>query len=80
MPPPNTFFQFFWGMGRAFFFQTKFLDVASSLGHLSMKKNFSDRTNRLCSKLRQKKGAAGWQPPPWTFFNLFFNYEDYIQS
>ena len=47
---PNRFFQFFSGI--------KLLAVTSSLGHLSIK-NFSDRTYRLGSKIRQREGAAG---------------------
>ena len=49
-------------------FQTKFLAVVSSLGHLSIKK-FSDRTNRLGSKIRQTEGAGG---PHGRFSYLFF--------
>ena len=37
-------------------FQTKFLAVVLSFGHLSIKK-FSDRTYRLGSKIRQREGA-----------------------
>ena len=58
MPRPNRSFQFFSGMGRAFS-QTKFLAVGSSLGHLSMKKNVSDRTYHLGSKIRQRESVGG---------------------
>ena len=54
---PYRFFQFFSEMGRGFL-QTKFLPVDSSLGHLPIK-NFSYRTYRLGSKIRQKEGAGG---------------------
>ena len=69
MPPPNRFSQFFSGMGRDFL-QTKFLAVASSLGHLSMKK-FLDRTYRLGSKIRQREDAGGWQSPMDSFLPIF---------
>ena len=38
-------------------FQTKFLAVGSSLGHLSIK-NFSDRTYHLGPKIRQREDAG----------------------
>ena len=80
MPPPTGFSNFSreW---EELFMQTKFLAVASSLGHLSMK-NFSDQTYRLGSKIKQREGAEGSQPPPppWTFFTYFSDHEDGIQS
>ena len=69
LPPPNRFFQFFSGRGRAFL-QTKLLPVGSSLGYLSMK-TFSDRTYRLGSKIRQR----GVQK-----LIYFSDHEDDIQS
>ena len=43
-------------------------------------KNFSDRTNRLGSKIRQREGAGGGThlPPPELFLTYFSNYEDDI--
>ena len=69
--PPQTGFSSFSREWEEFLFQTKFLAVVSSLGHLSIK-NFSDRTNRLGSKIRQREGAGGgWQPaPPHALFFL----------
>ena len=79
-PPPNRFFQFFWGMGRAVLL-SKFLAIGSSLGHLSIKK-FLDRTYRLGPKIKQKEGAGGQPPPPPLEPKLtyFSNHEDDIQS
>ena len=45
-----TGFSNFYREWEEVFLQTKFLAVALSLGHLSMKK-FSDRTYRLASKI-----------------------------
>ena len=57
MPPPTGFPNFSreW---EELSLQTKFLAVGSSLGHLSIK-NFSDRTYRLGSKIRQREGVGG---------------------
>ena len=68
MPSPTGFSNF----SREWeeFLQTKFLAVASSLGHLSMKK-FSDWTFCLGSKIRQREGAGGWQHPHGLFFLYF---------
>ena len=71
MPPPTGFFKFFSEMGRAIL-ETKLLLVGSSLGHLSMK-NFSDRTYRLGSKIRQRECVE----QKLTYFS---NHEDDIQS
>ena len=64
-------------------FQTKFLAVVSSLGHLFIKK-FSDRTNRLHSKTRQREvcWGSGWSGnhPHGLFLTYFSNHEDDIQS
>ena len=70
-PPTPTGFSSFSQEWEDLLFQTKFLAVFSSLGHLSIKK-FSDRTNRLHSKITQREGAGGWQPPPWTFLLPIF--------
>ena len=47
-----------------FLFQTYFLGVGSSLVHI-LRRMFSDLSNRLGSKIRQKEVAGGgiWQPP-----------------
>ena len=70
------------------FFATQFLTVISSflLGHLSIKTNL-DRTNRLCSKIRQRDGGGGGgggelftTPSHGLFLTYFSNHEDDIQS
>ena len=66
MLPPNRFFQFFSGMGRAFL-QTKFLAVGSSLGHLSMKKIFEMGPTVLALKLDKGRVLGGHG-----LFYLFF--------
>ena len=48
-------FQFFWD-SEELSFETELFSVVSSLGHLSIK---SDRTNRLGFKIRQREGAGG---------------------
>ena len=63
-------------------FQTKFLAVGTSLGHLSIQ-NYSDWSWHLGSKIRQREGAGGRQPPlTLTKQKLthISNYEDDIQS
>ena len=71
MPPPTDFSSFSreW---EELLFQTKFLAVISSLGHLSIK-SFSDWTNLLGSKIRQKEGAGGRRGGKhMDVFHLFF--------
>ena len=51
MPPPPTGFSSFSGEWEELLLETKFLAVASSLGHLSMKK-FSHWTYCLGTKIR----------------------------
>ena len=53
---PKTGFFSFPQEWEELLFQTKLLAVVSSLGHLSIK-NFSDRTNRLGSKIKHREGA-----------------------
>ena len=69
MPPLSSFFsQFFYGMGRAFS-QTKFLAVALSLGHLSMKKVLGSKIRQsrmLALKLDKGRVLGGGNHPPWT--------------
>ena len=57
MPPSKGFFSLSgeWG---GLLFQTKFLAVGTSLGHLSMK-NFLDWIYCLVPKIRQGEGAEG---------------------
>ena len=65
---PQQVFEFFSGMGRTFI-SNKILVVVSSLGHLSIKK-FSDRNNRLGSKIRG--GGGGVQPSSMGFLKPIF--------
>ena len=60
---PPTGFSNFSQKWEELFLQTKFLPVRSSLGHLHIK-NFSNWTYHLSSKIRQREGTGGWQPPP----------------
>ena len=64
MPHPKRFSSFSREWGELLF-QTKFLAVGTSLGHLSMK-NFSNGRYHLVSKIRQREDAEGCgnQTPP----------------
>ena len=70
MPPPTGFshFSLEW---EELFLRTKFLAVGSSLGHLSMEQ-FLDQTYRLGSKIRQREGTGGGNPPPHGLFLPIF--------
>ena len=77
--PSTGIFKLFLGMERAFW-QTTFLAVGSSLGHLSMKKIQIGPTV-LVLKLDKGRVLGGWQPPlpieqKLTYFS---NNEDDIQ-
>ena len=52
-------------------FQTNFLFVGTSLGHMSMEK-ISDWTYRLCSKIRQREGTGTPLPLALSKIDLFF--------
>ena len=60
-PPSRTGFSNFSQKWQELSLQTKFLPVGSSLGHLPMKQ-FSNRTYRLGSKIKQREGAR--EVPP----------------
>ena len=71
MPHPKRFSSFS-REGGELLFQTKFLAVGTSLGHLSMK-NFSNWSYHLVSKIRQREDAEGCSnpsPPPPLSKNL----------
>ena len=80
MPHPPTSFPVFSQEWEELLFQTKFLAVVLSLGHLSIKKVFrSDQPS--WSNIKQREGAGGVATiPPGLFLTYFSNHEDDIQS